>query len=60
MLELLMVMDEEVVMGDYAGCINDFNVNLPADTSVSPAGSDAVSFIHQKSHVWTLTEVCSD
>lgn len=57
-----MVIDEEMVKGGgkYADCISDFNANLPADTSVSPAGSDAVSFLHHNSHLWTLTEVCSD
>lgn len=60
MLELLMVIDEEMVDGMYADCISDFNATLPADTSVSPAGSDAVSFFHQNSHLWTLAEVCSD
>lgn len=47
MLELLMVIDEEAVMGTYADCISDFNANLPTDNSVSPAGSDAASFLHK-------------
>lgn len=47
MLELLMVIDEEAVMGTYADCISDFNANLPTDNSVSPAGGDAASFLHK-------------
>lgn len=47
MLELLMVIDEEDVMGAYADCISDFNADLPTDNSVSPAGGDAVTFLHK-------------
>lgn len=48
MLELLMVIDEEAVIGTYADCISDFNANLPTDNSVSPAGSETVSFLRKK------------
>lgn len=47
MLELLMVIDEEAVTGQYADCISDFNAELPTDNSVSPTGTDAVSFLHK-------------
>lgn len=36
MLELIMVIDEEEIMNNNAGCINDFSDTLPKANSVSP------------------------
>lgn len=41
-----MVISEEEIIDHNANCISDFNEILPTDNSVSPAGSDTISFLH--------------